>query len=145
VVGPYESPKVRLPGAGGAPEIAASAKEVIIMLRHGQRAFVEELSFVTSVGHGSGGDSREKLGYGGAGPTVLITDLGVLRPDPETKELTLVALHPGATVEAAREATGWDLKTAENPAVTDPPTERELELLRELKARTEAARRGASA
>ncbi len=115
------------------------------MLRHSQRAFVEELSFVTSVGHGSGGDSREELGYGGAGPTVLITDLGVLRPDPETKELTLVALHPGATVEAAREATGWDLKTAENLAVTDPPTERELELLRDLKARTEAARRGASA
>jgi glutaconate CoA-transferase subunit B len=145
VVGPYGSPKVRLPGAGGAPEIAASAKEVIIMLRHSQRAFVEELSFVTSVGHGSGGDSREKLGYRGAGPTVLITDLGVLRPDPETKELTLVALHPGATVEAAREATGWELKTAENPAVTDPPAERELELLRELKARTEAARKGTSA
>src|ERR671916_2358468 len=106
VIGPYESPKVRLPGAGGAPEIAASAREVIIMLRQKPRAFVEELSFVTSVGHGSGGDSREKLGYGGAGPTVLITDLGVLRPDPETKELTPVALHPGATIEAAREATG---------------------------------------
>src|ERR687894_583849 len=145
VVGPYDSPKVRLPGAGGAPEIAASVGEVIVMLRQKPRAFVEELSFVTSVGHGTGGDSREKLGYGGAGPTVLITDLGVLRPDPETKELTLVALHPGATVEAAREATGWDLKTAETPDVTDPPTERELELLRELKARTEAARKGASA
>ncbi len=143
VIGPYERPKVRLPGAGGAPEIAASAREVIIMLRHKRRAFVEELSFVTSVGHGSGG-SREELGYGGAGPTVLITDLGVLRPDPETKELTLVALHPGATVEEAREATGWDLKTAENSAVTDPPAERELRLLHELKARTEAARGGAS-
>ena len=145
VVGDYHSPRVRLPGAGGAPEIAASAREVIIMLRHKTRAFVEELSFVTSVGHGSGGGSREALGYQGFGPTVLITDLGVLRPDPETKELALVALHPGATIEAAREATGWDLKTAESLAVTDPPTERELRLLRELKARTEAARKGRSA
>ena len=144
VVGPYESPKVRLPGAGGAPEIAASAREVIIMLRQKPRAFVEELSFVTSVGHGAGGGSREELGYPGKGPTVLITDLGVLRPDPETKEMTLVALHPGATVEGAREATGWDLKVAEDPGTTEPPTERELEFLRDLKARTEAARGGAS-
>ncbi len=145
VVGDYRSPKVRLPGAGGAPEIAASAREVIIMLRQKPRAFVEELSFVTSVGHGSGGDFRERLGYPGAGPTVLITDLGVLRPDPETKELTLVALHPGATVEEAREATGWDLKVAESLGATDPPTKGELGLLRELKARTEAARGGTPA
>ena len=145
VVGDYRSPKVRLPGAGGAPEIAASAREVIIMLRQKPRAFVEELSFVTSVGHGSGGDFRERLGYLGAGPTVLITDLGVLRPDPETKEMTLVALHPGATVEEAREATGWDLKVAESLGATDPPTKGELRLLRELKARTEAARGGTPA
>jgi glutaconate CoA-transferase subunit B len=142
VVGPYEDPKVRLPGAGGAPEIAASAREVIIMLRHKPRAFVEELSFVTSVGHGTGGASRAELGYAGAGPTVVITDLGVLRPDPETKELTLMALHPGATVEAAREATGWELRVAEDPDVTAPPTEEELEVLRDLRARTEAARKG---
>ena len=142
VVGPYEDPKVRLPGAGGAPEIAASAREVIIMLRQKPRAFVEELSFVTSVGHGWGGGYREELGYHGAGPTVVITDLCVLRPDPETKELTLTALHPGATVEAAREATGWELRVAEEPGTTDPPTDEELEVLRDLHARTEAARRG---
>ena len=142
VVGPYDDPKVRLPGAGGAPEIAASAKEVIIMLRHNRRAFVEELSFVTSVGHGKGGDSRKDLGYAGAGPTVVITDLGVLRPDPETKELTLAALHPGATVEQAREATDWELRVAEDPGTTDPPTDEELDVLRDLRARTEAARRG---
>ncbi|MGH3106443.1 MAG: CoA-transferase subunit beta [Rubrobacteraceae bacterium] len=142
VVGPYDAPKVRLPGAGGAPEIAASAKEVIIMLRHNRRAFVEELSFVTSVGHGKGGDSRKDLGYAGAGPTVVITDLGVLRPDPETKELTLAALHPGATVEQAREATDWKLRVAEDPGTTDPPTDEELAVLRDLHARTEAARRG---
>ena len=140
VVGPYENPKVRLPGAGGAPEIAASAKEVIIMLRHKRRAFVEELSFVTSVGHGAGGRSREDLGLRGAGPAVVITDLGVLRPDPETKELTLAALHPGATAGQAREATGWDLKVAEETATTDRPTEEELRVLRGLRARTEAAK-----
>ncbi len=145
VVGDYDSPKVRLPGAGGAPEIATSAKEVIIMLRHRPRALVEELSFITSVGHGTGGNAREELGLPGKGPIALITDLGILRPDPETKELTLVVLHPGATVEQAREATGWDLKVAENPGSTEPPTERELKLLRELKARTEAARKGTSA
>jgi glutaconate CoA-transferase, subunit B len=142
VVGPYDDPKVRLPGAGGAPEIAASAKEVIIMLRHNRRAFVEELSFVTSVGHGRGRDSRKDLGYAGAGPTVVITDLGVLRPDPETKELTLAALHPGATVEQAREATAWELRVTEDPGTTDPPTDEELAVLRDLHARTEAARRG---
>lgn len=140
VVGPYDDPKVRLPGAGGAPEIAASAKEVIIMLRHNRRAFVEELSFVTSVGHGKGGDSRKDLGYAGAGPTVVITDLGVLRPDPKTKELTLAALHPGATVEQAREATAWKLRVTEDPGTTDPPTDEELAVLRDLHARTEAAR-----
>ena len=140
VVGPYDDPKVRLPGAGGAPEIAASAKEVIIMLRHNRRAFVEELSFVTSVGHGKGGDSRKDLGYAGAGPTVVITDLGVLRPDPETKELTLAALHPGATVEQAREATAWKLRVTVDPETTDPPTDKELAVLRDLHARTEAAR-----
>lgn len=141
VVGPYDSPKVRLPGAGGAPEIAASAREVIVILRHKPRAFVEKLSFVTSVGHYEGGDSRKKLGYTGAGPTVIITDLGVLRPDPETKEFTLTALHPGANVEQAREATGWDLKAAKSVTTTGPPTDEELKVLRDLRAKTEAARK----
>ena len=112
------------------------------MLRHKPRAFVEELSFVTSVGYGKGGDAREELGYTGAGPTVVITDLGVLRPDPETRELTLTALHPGVSVEAAKDATGWELKVADETTNTDPPTARELEVLRELRARTEAARKG---
>jgi glutaconate CoA-transferase, subunit B len=143
VIGPYESPKVRLPGAGGAPEIAASAKEVVILLRQNPRAFVEELAFVTSIGHRYGGDSRTELGYSGAGPTVVITDLGILRPNPETKELTLVALHRGSTVEEAKEATGWDLKVAEELELTDPPTQKDLEILRDLKARTETSRKKA--
>ena len=143
VVGSYEDPKVRLPGAGGAPEIAASAKEVVVVLRQKPRAFVEELNFVTSVGYAEGGEARSRLGYVGSGPKTVITDLGLLEPDPETRELTLTALHPGATIEQAREATGWDLKVAEDVARTDPPTERELSVLRDLHARTEAARKGA--
>lgn len=144
VIGDYDEPKVRLPGAGGAPEIAASAKEVIVMLRQSPRALVEKLSFVTSVGYATGGDSREKLGYAGAGPSVVITDFGFLRPDPETKELTLVGLHPGATVEQAKEATGWDLKSADELSTTGEPEEKELRVLRELKERTEAAKKGAT-
>ncbi len=143
VVGDYDTPKVRLPGAGGAPEIAASAKEVVIILRQKPRAFVEDLAFVTSVGHRHGGDSRAELGYTGAGPTMVVTDLGVLRPDPKTRELTMIALHPGVNVEQAREGTGWDLKVAPDLETTDPPTQRELEVLRDLRARTEASRRKA--
>ena len=139
VIGSYDEPKVRLPGAGGAPEIAASAKEVIVMLPQKARAFVEELAFVTSAGHLEGDNSREKTGYLGAGPTVVITDIGVLRPDSETKELTLVALHPEATVEQAREETGWELRVAEDLERTDPPTEEELQTLRGLREKTEAA------
>jgi glutaconate CoA-transferase subunit B len=140
VVGPYDAPKVRLPGAGGAPEIAASAREVIVVLRQTPRAFVERLDFVTSVGHGQGGGSRGRLGYQGAGPTAIITDLGILRPDPETREFTLVSLHPGATVERAREATGWDLEVARSLGETEPPTREEVEILRDLRARTKASR-----
>jgi glutaconate CoA-transferase, subunit B len=95
----------------------------------------------TVAGLVSDGDSRGKLGYAGAGPTIVITDLGILRPDPETKELTMTALHPGTTVEEAKEATGWELKVAEELETTDPPTEKEPEILRELKARTEASRK----
>ena len=141
VIGSYEDPKVRLPGAGGAPEIAASAKEVIMVLRQKSRTFVEKLAFVTSVGHRYGGESRKELGYPGAGPTVVITDLGVLRPDPETKELTLVALHPGAGAEQARDGTGWELRVADDLGTTEPPTEQELRALRDLHARTAAARK----
>jgi glutaconate CoA-transferase subunit B len=144
VIGQYDSPKIRLPGAGGAPEIATSAREVVVTLRHNPRAFVEKLSFVTSVGHHRGGDSRAELGCTGAGPSVVITDIGVLRPDPRSKELTLVAVHPGVTVEQVREATGWDLLVAEDLRTTEPPTEHELTVLRDLKHRTAVAHGKAS-
>jgi glutaconate CoA-transferase, subunit B len=132
MIGDYDNPKVRLPGAGGAPEIAASCGEVIVIVRQSTRAFVEKVDFVTSVGHGDGPGSRERLGLRGKGPTQVITDLGILEPDPETLELTLTHLHPGVTVEQAKQATGWELRVADELATTEPPTESELAALREL-------------
>lgn len=133
VIGPYDSPKVRLPGAGGAPEIAASCREVVITMRHGSRAFVNELDFITSFGHGEGAGHRQRLGLRGAGPSVVITDMGVLRPDHETKELTLVSTHPGVSADTVRENTGWPLLVAEHLESTPPPTKEELLTLRSLR------------
>lgn len=132
VVGDYQHPKVRLPGAGGAPEIAASAKQTFIILRQNTRAFVQELDFRTSVGHAEGGQSRSTLGMRGAGPTVVITDIGIMRPDPDTGEFVLTELHPGRTVEEAVAATGWPLRIAEPLGCTEPPTSEELVALRAL-------------
>ena len=140
VIGDYHDPKVRLPGAGGAPEIASSAGEVIVMLRHSKRAFVEEVDFVTSVGFGIKGAGRE--GHRGTGPGVVITDLGVLEPDPTTYELVLVATHPGVTVDRVVEQTGWELVVADSLEVTEPPTSEELSILRDLKERTARAHGG---
>jgi glutaconate CoA-transferase, subunit B len=135
VIGPdYQHPKVRLPGAGGAPEIAASCRQVIVIVRQSRRTFVERVDFVTSFGYGSGPGDRERLGLTGRGPVLVITDLGVLDPDPRTRELTLTSLHPGVTVERAREATGWELAVAAEVATTAPPTALELETLRALEA-----------
>ena len=142
VIGDYHKPSTRLPGAGGAPEIAASSKEVLITLRHNKRAFVEKLDFVTSGGHMEGGDSRERMRLPGKGPTAVITDLGILTPDPVTRELTLTSLHPGVTVEKVVAATGWSLKTAPQLATTAAPTENELTVLRDLNERTARAHMG---
>ncbi|WP_326947080.1 CoA-transferase subunit beta [Amycolatopsis sp. NBC_00348] len=128
----YHDPKVRLPGAGGAPEIAASCREVFVVLRQNPRAFVEKVDFVTSFGHGTGKGDRERLGLPGRGPTLVVTDLGLLRPDPETAELTLTELHPGVELERAVAATGWTLKVADDLTVTPAPTEEELAVLRDL-------------
>jgi glutaconate CoA-transferase subunit B len=132
VIGDYRDPAVRLPGAGGAPEIAASCGEVIVIVRQSPRAFVERVDFVTSVGFGSGPGSRAALGLRGRGPTRVITDLGVLEPDPGSCELTLTQVHPGVEVEQVREATGWELAVADELRRTDEPTEAELEALRAL-------------
>ncbi|MDQ0379628.1 glutaconate CoA-transferase subunit B [Amycolatopsis thermophila] len=130
----YADPKVRLPGAGGAPEIAANCHEVYVVVRQSKRSFVEQVDFITSFGHGRGKGDREKLGLPGAGPTLVITDLGVMRPDPDTAELVLTQIHEGVTVEQVKEATGWDLKVAPDLTTTPAPTEAELTALRELKA-----------
>jgi len=129
----YADPKVRLPGAGGAPEIAASCREVFVVLRQSSRAFVEKVDFVTSFGYGSGKGDRERLGLRGAGPTLVVTDLGLLRPDPETCELTLTELHPGVDLAQVHAATGWPLKVSGDLAATPEPTETELRILRTLK------------
>jgi glutaconate CoA-transferase subunit B len=135
VIGPdYGSPKVRLPGAGGAPEIAASCGEVVVIVRQSPRSFVERVDFVTSVGYGRGPGDRERLGLRGRGPTKVITDLGILEPDPETRELVLTHVHPGISPEQAQEATGWELKIASELVTTEPPTDEELSELRELVA-----------
>jgi glutaconate CoA-transferase subunit B len=139
VIGDYSKPKVRLPGAGGAPEIASNAKEVWIIIKQSKRSFVPKLDFLTSVGHLDGGDSRARSGARGAGPTAVITDLGVLTPDPATRELTLTAIHPGITVEHAKASTGWDLKVAPALAHTAAPTAEELAVLRDLQERTAKA------
>jgi glutaconate CoA-transferase, subunit B len=139
VVGDYRSPQVRLPGAGGAAEIACSAREVLIMLRQSKRAFVNNLDFVTSAGYLDGGASRARLGMPGRGPSAVITDLGILTPDPTTKELTLTSLHPGVAAEQAIAATGWPLRVAADVAETVPPTAAELAVLRDLNERTARA------
>jgi glutaconate CoA-transferase subunit B len=135
VIGAYEHPKTRLPGAGGAPEIAASCGEVVVIAPHTRRTFVDTLAFLTTVGHGDGPGARERLGFRAAGPIAVITDLGVLEPDPKTKELVLTQLHPGASANDARENTGWALRVADTITTTDPPTADELSALRELVSR----------
>jgi glutaconate CoA-transferase, subunit B len=139
VIGPYGKPKVRLPGAGGAPEIASNAREVLIVVKQSARAFVPKLDFVTSAGFLGGGDERERLGLPGRGPSAVITDLCILEPDPVTKELTVVSLHPGVTREQASAATGWPLRFAATVAETPAPTAVELETLRALQRRTDLA------
>jgi glutaconate CoA-transferase subunit B len=137
VIGDYDHPKVRLPGGGGAPEIAASCKETLVILKQSPRTFVERLDFRTSVGFGDGPGARERLGLRGRGVTAVITDLGELEPDPETCELTLARIHPGVTVEQATAATAWPLGVRAGLEQSTPPSERELEALRALRTADE--------
>ena len=139
VVGPYHHPRVRLPGAGGAPEISSSAREVLIVISQSKRTFVEKLDFITSVGFLTGGDAREKAGLTGKGPVAVITDLCILRPDPTTRELTVTSIHPGVSREAICANAQWEVKITPECGETEPPRQDELKELRDLKARTAAA------
>ena len=142
VVGSYDKPKVRLPGGGGAPEISTSCGEIFITMQMSKRAFVGRLDFVTSLGHGSGPGSRERLGVRTKGPTRVMTDLCVLEPDAATRELTVVSLHPGVTREMVQGECGWTLRFANAIGETPAPTEEELAVLRDLQARTARAHGG---
>jgi glutaconate CoA-transferase subunit B len=118
VIGDYDAPKVRLPGGGGAPEIATSVRDVFVMLRQTPRAFVERLDFTTSLGDNV---------------RVVVTDLGIL--EPRDGELTLVAVHPGVEVDEVQAATGWDLRIARDVTTTKLPTDAELDALRALETK----------
>ena len=139
VVGSYDKPKVRLPGGGGAPEIASSCGEIFIIMNQTPRNFVGKLDFVTSMGHGEGGDHRARLGLKTKGPTKLITDLCIFEPDPTTKEMTVTSIHPGVTRDEIAAKTGWPVRYAAQVAETALPTITELQVLRDAQARTARA------
>jgi glutaconate CoA-transferase subunit B len=139
VIGDYRKPSTRLPGAGGAPEIAACAGEVVLVLKQSARAFVNKLDFVTSVGYLDGGDARNRLRLPGKGPVAVVTDLCLMEPDAVTRELTVTQLHPSVTREDVQRATSWEIRFASELNVTAAPTGAELETLRDLERRTKLA------
>ena len=137
VIGDYRHPQTRLPGAGGAPEIAAHAKQTFVVLRQSTRSFVARLDFRSSGGFLGGGDERKRSGAPGAGPQQVITDFGVLRPHPETRELLLAAVYPGIDPAAAQAACGWPLGRFAVLESIEPPSRTHLEALRALHERSE--------
>ena len=139
VVGDYAHPAVRLPGGGGAPEIATYAREVLIIMKQSPRSFVSRLDFRTSCGYLGGRGERAASGAPGSGPRAVITDFGMLRPHADSQELELIGLYPGISTEAARAATGWPLQVAARLETLPPPEPRQLATLRELEARTRTA------
>ena len=139
VIGPYERPKTRLPGAGGAPEIGICCGEIFIIMNQSKRSFVARLDFITSMGHGEGGEHRSRLGLRTKGPTRLITDLAIFEPDALTREMIITSIHPGVTRAQIADNTGWPVRYAAEVAQTPPPTAHELEVLRELHTRTARA------
>jgi glutaconate CoA-transferase subunit B len=125
-----EGRAVRLPGSGGAPDIASLARRHVVIMAHERRRFVERVDYVTSPGHGTGGDWRARTGLPGGGPSAVITTLGLFRFDPVTREMVLASVHPQATVDEIRTQTGWSLRLAARLNETPPPTSRELAMIR---------------
>ena len=139
VIGEYGAPKVRLPGSGGATEIATACSRIYIVMRHTPRTFVPELDFLTSLGHGPTGRERRALGLTTEGPTLIVTDLCIMRPRPDTCEFEVTSLHPGVTPALVAERTGWPVAFAAETDETAPPTAHELQTLRDLHERTARA------
>lgn len=139
VIGPYKDPKVRLPGGGGAPEIASQCAKIFIVMKQTKRGFVEQIDFRTSFGFGNGGLEREELNIKTEGPVVLITDLAIWRPDPILKELTVTSMHLGVTANDIQNSIGWKPQFANDVEETTPPTSSELMVLRNLKYTTSKA------
>jgi glutaconate CoA-transferase subunit B len=131
VIGSYDHPKVRLPGSGGACEIAIHARQILVIMRQAQRSFVGELHFRTSPGHSGDPAHDAARGWSGSGPTSVVTDLATYGFDAGTGEMTLLTLHPGVTLEDVRANMGWDPKVAPDLGETPAPTEEELRLIRE--------------
>jgi glutaconate CoA-transferase, subunit B len=132
VIGQYAHPSVRLPGSGGAAEIAIHAGRTVVIARLDRRLFPEEVDFITSPGHRARGRTRRDLGMPGAGPTRVITDKAVLERDPETGELVLAALYPGIHAAEVEAGVGWALRTRSRLAEVAPPSDLELHLMREV-------------
>lgn len=139
VIGDYDAPKVRLPGGGGAPEIATSCGRIYVVMKHRRQAFVDRVDFMTSLGHGRGGGDRRDRGITTAGPVLVITDLCILEPEAGTDELVVTSIHPGVTRAAIVEATEWPVRFAADVGTTRPPEAEELDVLRDLHARTARA------
>jgi glutaconate CoA-transferase, subunit B len=142
VIGDYARPKVRLPGGGGAPEIASSCDQTFVVMAQSRRSFVERVDFITSFGFGNGGDHRRQLGIRTRGPSLVITDLCLMRPDPATKELIVVCTHQEISREEITQKTGWPVRFSETLPQTPPPTENELAVLRDLQFRSNRAHEG---
>jgi len=131
VIGDYYKPKVRFAGSGGSNDIGSCCKRTIVMMLHQKQRFPEKVDFITTPGYFGGGKEREKYGFTGDGPHVVISTLGILRFDPETKEMYLVSYHPGVTIEQIKENTGWDLKVAGDVHETEHPDPELIRVLRE--------------
>lgn len=131
VIGSYDRPKVRLPGSGGACEIAIHARQILVIMRQAQRSFVDQLHFRTSPGHSGDPAHDAARGWSGSGPTAVVTDLGTYGFDAATGEMTLMTLHPGVSLEDVRANMGWDPSVADDLGQTAPPSTDELRLIRE--------------